>query len=209
MSPDFSTPTELNDQNLARLMAHLSVPLTVQSILDGAETLDDAARYALSDQVASQTPDQALLSIALSTMVLDARLRAAGVRAAEIVSMSAEMMVQDYAPLYLSLLSSGGPTTLLNGPHHDYFETIPEDLESLSDLLAVVAQVTPDGLGVMRDMATLLSLQAGAQGLVAETLVEAMEAPLLFADLDEGTTPATALNVAQTDADNVVPFKRR
>ncbi len=198
----------LTDQDLARLMTYLEVPLAVQQICDQDQDLDDTRRYALSDMIAAQTPDRALMGLALSAMILDARLRAHDVRIAEVVSMSAEMMVQDYAPTFLQTIKS--PTsTLFDQNVPELLATVPEDLESLADLLAVVAGLVPDGLPLYRDMATLLSVQAGAQALVAEVLVEALDDETIITGglTDDLTVSGTV--ALQADPDNIVPFRRR
>lgn len=204
----------LTDQQLARLFTRLQVPVTIQSILDDTRLFDDENRLALSDMIAAQTPDQALLSIALSSMLLDARLRENGHRCAEILAMSAEMIVQDYAPLYVAHIETHKNGTLFDRDDLEFLSTIPEDLESLSDLLSVVADVLPDDCRIYRTIASLLAAQAGAQGLVAETLTEAMGewAPDHEADAVETNDAAPAVQIRTDDAaggDNIVPFRRR
>lgn len=195
----------LTDQQLARLFTRLHVPVTIQSILDDQRLLDDENRLALCDMIAAQTPDQALLSIALSSMLLDARLRHDGHRSAEILAMSAEMIVQDYAPLYIAHLEQSKNGTLFDRSDLEFLSTIPEDLESLSDLLSVVADVLPDDCRMYRIIASLLAAQAGAQGLVAETLVDAMGDIIPSDDLDD----AARIHISNETADNIVPFKKR
>jgi hypothetical protein len=199
----------LTDQDLARLMAYLAVPLAVQQMCDQDQPLDDTRRYALSDMIAAQTPDRALMGLALSAMILDARLRTYDVRIAEVVSMSAEMMVQDYAPTFLHALTTGDITTLFDANVPELLATVPEDLESLADLLAVVAGLVPDRLPLYRDLATLLSVQAGAQALVAEVLVDALDDETIITGglTDDLTVSGTV--ALQADPDNIVPFRRR
>lgn len=209
MSPRDTTFDVLSETHMARLLVHLVVPVAVQTICDGTRDLDDPARLALHDLISAQTPDQALLSIALSAMVLDSRLREREVRAAEILSMSAEMMVQDYAPLYLETISKHPNGSLFDRDDIEFLSTIPEDLESLSDLLSVVADVVPPNCRDFRIIADILAVQASAQALIAETLVDTLSEEFDFDDvggLDENRM------VIHTDAplgDNVVPFRRR
>lgn len=189
----------LTDQQLAKLFVHLQVPVAVQAVLDGQQALDDEARYTLSDMIAAQTPDQALLSIALCSLLLDARLRDGGERCAEILAMSSEMMVQDYAPLYLEQLGTKKNATLFDRDDLEFLATIPEDLESIADLLAVVADVVPATQSLVRDVAHILAAQAQAQALIAETITEKFD--------DDATMDA--IEAAISAADNVVPFKKR
>lgn len=206
MTPTRKPVAMLTDQQLARLFTRLQVPVTIQSVLDDQRLLDDENRLALSDMLASQTPDQALLSIALSAMLLDARLRENNQRCAEILSMSAEMIVQDYAPLYIGHLETHPNGTLFDRTDLEFLSTIPEDLESLSDLLSVVADVLPADFRMYRILATMLAAQAGAQGLVAETLVEAMG----DAFDDEAVEDLDRVQIISDETrDNIVPFKKR
>lgn len=196
----------LTDQQLAKLFTRLQVPVALQSILDDTRLLDDDNRMALCDMIASQTPDQALLSISLCSMLLDARLRHDGHRCAEILAMSAEMIIQDYAPLYIAHLDRYKTGTLFDQSDLDFLSTIPEDLESLSDLLSVVADVLPDDCRIYRIVTSILAAQAGAQGLVAETLVGSME-DMTIDNFNDRTPFDLSINKSQEN--NVVPFKRR
>lgn len=206
MSPRDTPFDALSETHMARLLVHLVVPVAVQTICDGTRELDDGARLALHDLITAQTPDQALLSIALSAMVIDSRLRQRDIRAAEILSMSAEMMVQDYAPLYLDTLTKHQGGSLFDRDDIEFLSTIPEDLESLSDLLSVVADVIPASCRDFRIIADILAVQASAQALIAETVVEALSDDFDLDDLDESRM------VIHRDApvgDNIVPFRRR
>lgn len=205
---DPTNPFEsLTETQLARLFAHLQVPMAVQAVVDGLHPLDEAATLALHDMVSAQTPDRALLSVALSSMVMDARLRARGVRVAEVLSMSSEMMVQDYAPLFLQQMSKGEQASLFDRDDLEFLNTIPEDLESLADLLSVVADVIPADLQVYRSLAKILSTQAGAQALIAETVVEAMGEMPDLSDLED--EDRMVVSTTAPIPDNVVPFRRR
>lgn len=205
---DSGNPFEtLTETQLARLFARLEVPMAIQALVDGLHPLDEAAIVALHDMVSSQTPDCALMSIGLSSIVLDSRLRARGVRVAEILSMSAEMMVQDYAPLFLEQIAKGQALSLFDRNDLEFLSTIPEDLESLADLLSVVADVMPADFQTYRELAKILSAQAGAQALVAETVIEAMtDMPDLSGFDDEDRM---VVNPTAPLPDNVVPFRRR
>lgn len=209
MTPTRKPAQMLTDQQLARLFTRLQVPVTIQSLLDDQRLLDDENRLAICDMISGQTPDQALLSIALSAMLLDARLRENGHRCAEILAMSAEMIVQDYAPLYVAHLEKNKNGSLFDRSDIEFLSTIPEDLESLSDLLSVVADVVPADCHIYRVIATILAAQASAQALLAETLVETMDDVLMDSVL--GTLDDTAHTAISSPfpSDNVIPFKRR
>jgi hypothetical protein len=205
---DSGNPFEtLTETQLARLFARLEVPMAVQAVVDGLHPLDEPAIVALHDMISAQTPDRALMSIGLSSIVLDSRLRTRGIRVAEILSMSAEMMVQDYAPLFLEQITKGQNLSLFDRNDLEFLATIPEDLESLADLLSVVMDVMPADFRMYRDLAKILSAQAGAQALVAEAVIEAMtDLPDLsgFDDQDR-----MVVNPIAPLPDNVVPFRRR
>lgn len=212
-----STPRKpiamLSDQQLAKLFVHLEVPVAVQSLLNNPRKLDDEGGLALHDMISGQTPDQALISIALSSLLLDAHLRENGHRCAEILAMSAEMMLQDFAPLYLEHTATHPKGTLFDRHDLEFLSTIPEDLENISDLLSVVADVLPGHCATFAKLANILSVQAQAQALVAETLVEAFgemapEELALLASLQNEKTYADTTASAQT-ADNIIPFRRR
>ena len=199
----------LTDQQLARLFTALQVPVAVQSVLDEQTPLNDETILALHDMISCQTPDQALLSLSISSLLLDARLRASGQRCAEILAMSAEMMVQDYAPLYVEHTQVQKGTSLFDRTDLEFLESIPEDLESIGDLLSVVADVLPASLPDFRRIAQILATQASAQALVAETIVD-----MMGHDIDESEfvdLGALSLKTQETQnlPDNVIPFRRR
>jgi hypothetical protein len=210
--------TPLTDQTLARLYAHLEVPVAVQDLLSSNTPMDHDAALALQDLIGSQTPDRALLGLAIASIILHSRMRDEGLRMAEVLSLSAEMMVQDYAPAYLSQQIKAPGTTLFDGDDPDLYLTVSEDLESLSDLLEVVGQVLPDDAALFKDMARILSAQAGAQALMAQTVLDALGLGDIddggddFMSRDEGRyiiLSSSLPNDEKNAPDNVVPFPRR
>jgi hypothetical protein len=209
MRPMTSSINMLSDQQLAKLFVHLEVPMAMQTLLESPAPFDPDDRDALQDLICAQTPDQAMLSIALCALLLDARLRLVDIRSAEILAMSAEMMVQDYAPLYLEHIGRHPKGTLFDRHDLEFLSTIPEDLESLADLLTVLGDVLPaEQIGFI-DLARVLAAQARAQGLIADTLVEAFTGIDLDMDTeDEPATPQLA-TPTPTSGDNIIPFRRK
>lgn len=197
MRPQNRPIAMLTDQQLARLFAHLGVPVAVQALLESGPDMTDDSRLALHDMISAQTPDQALIAIAVSGLLIDARLRDQGQRCAEILAMASEMMVQDYAPIFLEHLNKHPHGTLFDRDDLEFLSTIPEDLENLSDLLAVVADVLPSDFQIYSHIALILSHQAQAQALVGETLVEA------FGDYQGDALEATL----SLQTDNIIPFR--
>jgi hypothetical protein len=205
MLPFYQRPIAmLTDQQLAKLFVHLEVPVALQAILDAPHMFDDEARFSFQDLINAQTPDKALLSITLCALLLDARMREAGHRSAEILAMSAEMMTQDYAPLYIEHVAKHPTGTLFDRTDLDFLATIPEDLENIADLLAVVADVLPVEDALFINLATILAQQAQAQALIAETLVEAFSGEII-----NHFEPEIIQDEPRMIGGNVVPFRRR
>ena len=204
----------LTDQQIARLFAHLEVPVAIQSILSDGQPLPDETCHALQDLIAAQTPDRALMGLAIGSILLDARLRESGIRSGEILAMSAEMMIQDYAPHYLKQQQQAPGTSLFDGADPDILGTIPEDLESLSDLLSVVADVLPPDQIMFRELTLTMAAQAQSQALIAEAVLDAMgvtaDEDLCNLDSEEmNTRPDLVMATPVCAPDNVVPFRRR
>ncbi|MGB0720693.1 MAG: hypothetical protein ACPGRX_09470 [Bdellovibrionales bacterium] len=161
----------MNDQDLATMMARLQVPLIVGDILDDNGALTDDVVMGLHETLSEDQPDSALLSIALSARIIAARFSALG-PSFKVLGIEADKIIRDYGPLWLKNARKSRMDDAL------VFETlahIPEDLESLSELLTLAKAKL---LGRDKNAAQLCEImitQSGAQALIAETFLDCLD----------------------------------
>ncbi|MCC6598815.1 MAG: hypothetical protein IT559_08500 [Alphaproteobacteria bacterium] len=168
----------LNDKDLARLTNTLEVPMIVQDILGGELLLNPEIEYGLHEVLSNYQPDAALLCMALSARkIASFCLKQPG--GAKLVSMAVmkmecDRLIEDYAELWLAhARQSPVDDTLLM----DTLAQIPEDLESLVELLETNAAALQDYAqsGDIETLCEILAIQGQAQALIAETFVEIIE----------------------------------
>lgn len=125
--------TLLSERELIRLHRDLVAPVAVHEIIHGHDELDETARYTLDVMIAELQPDTALLCIALCAAHV-AETHATYLPIAGSLGFEASRIVHEYGPLWLA-----NADRRLNPSHErevlDLLDQMPEDFESLADLL--------------------------------------------------------------------------
>lgn len=184
----------LSDRDLAKLTNTLQVPLVVQSIIDGQDTLTPDVQYGLHEIISNYQPDSALLCIALSARKIAAQYQARSPNMA-VMKMECDRMIADYAELWLDHAEENH---LDDNVVFDTLEQIPEDLEALAELLEmnlIILQVHDENLA---GVAETLAVQARSHVLIADTFIDMMDQ-----EIESDTEPQ---NTLQAYNDNVIQF---
>ncbi len=159
----------LQDKELANLTNSLQVPMIMQDLLEGRETLEPDVRYGIHEILSEYYPDSALLCLALSARKIATFLQKRyGLMRA--LKLECDRIVEEYAPLWLD---HAYKRTLDETTLFETLSQIPEDLESLAELLEVDAVFLRGEEPLPAELCRILSLQARAQILVAESYLEA------------------------------------
>lgn len=134
------TPFSLNEAQIMRLHRELVAPLIAHQILGGHDVLDETAGYALDTMIAEFPPDSALLCVALcAAHIAEHQYRNVPAAAAEaaVLGFESSRIVHDLGPWWLAHIDGKlGPDD--EAPVLNLLDRMPEDFESLADLLGVV-----------------------------------------------------------------------
>lgn len=194
----------LSERDLARLANTLEIPMVVQDILDGGTLLAPEIRYGLHEVMSNYQPDAALLCMVLAGRKIAMRcLKRHGARnfsGMAVLKMECDRLIEDYAELWMD---HAGRRPVDDNLLFDTLTQIPEDLESMAELLEMNAALLRSR-GEREDMATIceiLAIQGRAQTLIADAFVEAMER--------SETVPEPLTIVAANVGDNVIAFPMR
>jgi hypothetical protein len=189
----------LTDKDLARLNNTLQIPLIVQDILDGKEALTGDVQYGLHEVLSNYQPDSALLCIALSARRIASRYMHLFTNMA-VLRMECDRIIEDYAKLWMD---HARKRPIDSNMLMDTLSDIPEDLESLAELLNVnmtlLLNKHPDAAGLCET----LIIQARAQALIADTFIDVIEREAPVEPLQNNTPPAAK---GSRYGDNVIPF---
>lgn len=161
----------LSEKELATVTNRLQVPLIVQDILSDYLEFTDDVRLALHEELSDDQPDSALLSIALAAQKI-ANSNIGNAAVMKIIHMECERIIAEYASIWLKNMQEKALDDNM------VFETlvhIPEDLESLAELLDVAVIAFRLEESEAADLCEILSIQARAQALIAETYLESMD----------------------------------
>lgn len=194
----------LSNKDLATLTNRLQTPVIIGDIMHGHDVLGDDVHMALHEILSDDQPDSALLAIALSAKTI-AKTCAAEAASLKMLTVACDRIIIEYGPIWLrNALDKNLDENLV-------FETlahIPEDLETLAELLDYNAIVLKNQDAVA--LCDILSTQARAQALIAQTFLDAFEtqddAPW---DMEQGFDPMITpmiANDAMTAVNNVIPF---
>jgi hypothetical protein len=193
----------ITDKDLARLTNRLQVPLVVQDILDGKESLTGDIQYALHEILSNYQPDSALLCIALSAKRIAQRFMHLAPSMA-VLRMDCERIIEDYARLWLD---HARKRPVDDNLLMDTLSDIPEDLESLAELLDCAAMYLERKNAEAAGLCEILAIQARSQALIADSFIDLMErhtgAPL--ATTGTGQDNQEPGKPAEKGA-NVIPF---
>lgn len=181
----------LSDRDLAKLTNTLQVPLIVQDILDGEGILSPDVQYGLHEVLSDYQPDSALLCIALSARKIATQFQSQSTNMA-IMKMECDRMIADYAEIWMS---HADELTLDDNLVFDTLEQIPEDLESLAELIEINMGFLYSANEELVGLCEILAVQARAHVLIADTFIDMMDQ-----GGQEEPAPLQAYN------DNVIPF---
>jgi hypothetical protein len=151
----------LTEYDYAHLRARFIVPLIAADMIEDVEILDDVAEYAIHDILSEFKPDAALLCIALCAQSI-AQTDPENYMA-KLLQMEAGQLLDEYAPVWLDherQCKQHGATALPLKDVHDLIRNIPEDLETLAQMLEDYIAVAGDDHAIPAILADILSLQA-------------------------------------------------
>lgn len=163
--------TYLTEEQLTKLHTHLVVPIAVGDILYNNLAVEDDTQYGLHEALSEIDPDSALLAIAVSAKHIALRF-ARDIPVAAALSIEAGKIIDDYGPDWL--------TNYSNGPLDEdrLFETlrhVPEDLESIADLLETLRFGIPDTNDPAARLCDILAIQARAHMEIADYILKEIE----------------------------------
>lgn len=188
----------LNEAQIMRLHRELVAPVIVHQVLNGHDVLDETAGYALDTMIAECPPDSALLCVALcAAHIAEHRLLSEPVPSgpAAILGFESARVVHELGPWWLAHIDGKlGPDD--EGPVLDLLDRMPEDFESLADLLGVVRSSVVE----TSDMAALCDILIDN----AQAFVESLEQQ---AEEERILERRQLLNNLQV-SDNIITFPR-
>lgn len=191
----------LNKLEIARLAAKLKVPDLACEVITMHKTIEADAHYALHDALADMQADEALLSIAIIARHI-AESSTESSAGKNVLSLECERIINEYGPLWLYHQQSGKTD---NSYLIGLLENIPEDLETLAELIDINLC---DG-GEARNIAEIcdiLIIQAGAHAIIAEEFLNVMNAQDIAAP-SSTSSPKTGHFIAPAAIEtNVIAF---
>jgi len=161
----------MRDQDIAKIANRLQVPLIIGDILNGEGALTNDVQMGLHEILSDDQPDSALLSIALSARALAERFHG---QAAIFTMLTNECdrIIAEYGMIWLR---NAQAKKLDDNTVFETLVHIPEDLEAISELLEFAKITLEDAGEDAADLCTILTTQAGAQGIVAQTFLDSMD----------------------------------
>jgi len=190
----------LTKEDVARLHTYLVVPVAISEALSRSTPLEGEDQYALHVALSEIDPDSALLAIALGAYRI-AQDYVNQIPVAAALKMEADKIIQDYAPDWLAHYHNH---PVQGDQLFDLLCHVPEDLESLADLLEAVQASIRDPLDPAHTLCAVLSIQARAHMEIAEYVlgelenefqeslaqddeIDAFRAPAIYADMAPGS----------------------
>lgn len=170
----------------------LYVPLMVRDLLLGGR-LKDQERYSLHEIISDFQPDSALLAMALATLEIT-NTQGYPTTSLKFLRNHCERIVDEYGPLWLEHAQAKKVNDTV------LFETlakIPEDLETLAELLQINADFLRDHDKKAAALLDIFVIQSNAHSIIAGEYVDVMDA---------GPMPELAPAVF---SGNVIPFRPR
>ncbi len=158
-------------EDVARLHAYLVVPVAVSDALQAAMPLEGETQYGLHVALSEIDPDSALLAIALSAhrIAID---YAPDIPVAAALKMEANQIINDYAPDWLAHYHSH---PVQGNDLYDLLSHVPEDLESMADLLESLQASIRDEENPAHALCGVLAIQARAHMEIADYVLTEIE----------------------------------
>ena len=154
----------LTKEEVEQLRQHLIVPLAISDILKHDLDIAPDMHYGLHLALSEVDPDSALLAIALCS--IDIAHKASAISPiAMAIQKEAQDILADYARGWMRKnINSPLPSHV----YEEILETVPEDLESLADLLDALFVDIDDEAHELSVLTKLLSIQARAHMEIAD-----------------------------------------
>ncbi len=168
-------------EDVARLHAYLVVPVAVSEAIQCAAPLDGGTQYGLHVSLSEIDPDSALLAIALSSYRIAAEF-SAEIPVAAVLKIESDKIIQDYAPEWLANYHQH---PVQGDDLYDLLSHVPEDLESLADLLESLQASIRDPLDPSHTLCSVLSIQARAHMEIADYVLGELENEFVSEITDE------------------------
>ena len=158
-------------EDVARLHAYLIVPVAVSDALMDATPIDGETQYGLHVALSEIDPDSALLAIALSAYRI-AQDFTGDIPVASALKLEADRIINDYAPDWLAHYHSH---PVQGDDLYNLLSHVPEDLESVSDLLESLQASIRDENHPAHTLCSVLSIQARAHMEIADYVLTEIE----------------------------------
>ncbi len=187
----------LNDTQLALLHTHLVVPLAVGDVLYGDLQLTDDVHYELHAALSEVDPDSALLAIAIGARHICESLKDEHPLSAALL-IECDRILDEYGPDWLSNYHKG---PVDEDKLFDMLQHIPEDLESLAELLDSISAAVRDPEDTVKQLCDILSIQARAHMEIADFILN----EIAYED-GESQAGSYSVHMVPDKADNVILF---
>jgi hypothetical protein len=189
-------------EDVARLHAYLVVPVAVSDALLSATPLEGETQYGLHVALSEIDPDSALLAIALSAYRI-AQDYTGQIPVASALKMEADKIIQDYAPDWLAHYHDH---PVQGDALYDLLSHVPEDLESLADLLESLQASIRDPQDPAHTLCAVLAIQARAHMEIADYVLTAIENESLGLEEETDRFEAPVLFAETTPGSNIILF---
>lgn len=167
-------------EDVARLHTYLVVPVAVADALSSAQPIEGEDQYAMHVALSEIDSDSALLAIALGAYRI-AQEYAGDIPVAAALKYESEKIIQDYAPDWLDNYHNH---PVENDALYDLLRNIPEDLESMAELLETLQASIRDEDTPAHTLCAILAIQARAHMEIADYVLSELEADRM-AELEE------------------------
>ena len=161
----------LSENELALLHTQLTVPMVAGDIIYDDLQMEEDVQYALHETLSDLDPNSALLAIALSAKHIALKFTKES-SLATALSIEASKLIDDYAPEWIANYQ-GGPVN--EDKLYDTLRHIPEDLESLADLLESLRCNMDRAKKSIAMLCDILSIQARAHMEIAGYILDELE----------------------------------
>ncbi len=189
-------------EDVARLHAYLVVPVAVSDALACAAPLEGETQYGLHVALSEIDPDSALLAIALSAYRI-AQDYVGIVPVASALKMESDKIIQDYAPDWLAHYHDH---PVQGDALYDLLCHVPEDLESLADLLESLQASIRDTQDPAHTLCAVLAIQARAHMEIAEYVINELENENLSPEEDGDRFNVPTLFAEEMPGSNIILF---
>lgn len=165
-----SITNRISSYQISELERHLIVPQAVGDILAHDLEVGDDMQYGLHMALSEIDPDSALLAIALCAQKI-AKKASSNAPIALALMTETEYVLNIYGTTWLEDHKQS-PNSLSRQHYADILQTVPEDLESLADLMDALSADMEDQNPAITDLTNLLSIQARAHIQITEFILE-------------------------------------